>query len=431
MTWSSFWIRTCLAAWCLARAQLAGAAPERALAHLARLTAPDGVPGDFFGERLAMSAETLVVGAPFRSEGGSNAGAVYIFRHNPLARDQWEFVTKVRADDAGPQRWFGFSIAIHKDTLAVGSPFELLSARGSVYVFERDQGGKDHWGQVKKITTADVSSTARFGDAIAISGNTLAVGAPYDDAVAARAGSAFIFERDSGGPDNWGQVKRLDTATAVDGFGWAIGLSNATLAVGAPGDDSGGQGAGAIYVFDREQGGPGNWGRTALLTADGGDAGDGLGVSVALDAGILVGGAPQDEASGVVSGSVYIFARDDKGNWGQSRRLHPSGVSAFDEFGRVVAVRDKRVAVGVRNQSGPPIGAGSVYVFERNLGGADSWGQADRLTADASGVSAGLGSSVALNDDILAAGAPVGSPGVVLVFGLEPVPVELLSFRIE
>ena len=105
--------------------------------------------------------------------------------------------------------------------------------------------------ELKKLVASDAAIDDQFGWAIAISGDTIVVGAPLDDDAGSASGSAHIFERDAGGADNWGQVQEIYASdpTPNDWFGWRVGISGRTVLVGVPQDDDVGSSSGAAYVF--------------------------------------------------------------------------------------------------------------------------------------------------------------------------------------
>src|SRR5262249_33890721 len=159
---------------------------------------------------------------------------------------------------AGDQ--LGASVAISGDTVVVGAPLSDIGAnadQGSAYVFIRSFiGSGADWTQQKKLTAADGAAGNLFGISVALSGDTLAVGAYGDDIGANRnQGSAYVFTRSFiGSGADWTQQKKL---TAADGeinnlFGVSVALSGDTLVVGAFNDDIGGNAnQGSAYVFIR------------------------------------------------------------------------------------------------------------------------------------------------------------------------------------
>ena len=177
----------------------------------------------------------------------------------PLTIDPWVETTILRASNVQSNANFGHSVSISGDTLVVGAPYEdgASSDVGAAYVFERDQGGTGNWGQVKKLYSSDGQEYGNFGTAVSISGDTLVVGAPYEDGASSDVGAAYVFERDQGGADNWGQVKALHASDAQgnDYFGHSVSISGDTVVVGSFGED-GGSGdplgnSGAAYVLER------------------------------------------------------------------------------------------------------------------------------------------------------------------------------------
>ena len=164
---------------------------------------------------------------------------------------------------------------------------------GAAYIFERDAGGADNWGQVKKLTAGDAAAYDRFGVSVAISGDTVVVGAYGKNS---DAGAAYIFERNAGGAGNWGQVKKLTAGDAAteDGFGVSVAISGDTVVVGAYRKDS----AGAAYLFERNTGGLENWGEWGKLIVVDPSPGDQFGFSVAIHRDLALVGAPyRDHAS--------------------------------------------------------------------------------------------------------------------------------------
>ena len=124
--------------------------------------------------------------------------------------------------------------------------------------------------EVKKLLASDAQADDWFGWSVAVSGTSAVVGAYLEDAGGSEAGAAYVFQRDQGGTDNWGEVTKL---TASDGdlyirFGWSVAVSGDTAIVGASFDDTGGNDAGAAYVFQRDQGGTADWFRQARTVLD-------------------------------------------------------------------------------------------------------------------------------------------------------------------
>lgn len=388
----------------------------------AKLSAGDAQSEDFFGSTLALDGDTVVVGA-FGERGGDgdplyHAGAAYIFERNHGGPDNWGQVTKLTASDAQFYDEFGMTVAINGDTVAVGAPHEnggpgnpLLDA-GAVYIFERNQGGPNNWGEVKILRASAPDEEDDFGFSLALSGDTLMVGTPGEDdgPPTYAVGAVYFFERNQGGPNNWGEVKilRASDADNGDGFGIAVALSGDTLVVGAPQEDGSLGWAGAAYVFERNQGGANNWGEVTKLVASDAGNNDRLGSAVTIDGDTLVVAAPfEDGGPGdpmFVAGAIYVFERNQGGpnNWGEVVKLAASDPAEGDLFGTEVLLRGDTLLAATPSEGGGPEdplpGAGAVYVFERNQGGAGNWGEVVKLMADDAEAGDNFGASLAIHD---------------------------------
>jgi hypothetical protein len=374
-----------------------------------KVVASDGAAFDNFGESIALSGDTLAVGCP-RDDIGVDVdkGSIYIFTRNQGGANNWGEVRKITASDSADGDSFGRSVSLSGDNLAVGATggdFGVNINQGSVYVFSRNQGGANNWGEVRKFTSSDGGAFDFFGYSISLSGDTLAVGAYSDDIGAnSEQGSTYIFSRNQGGTNNWGEVKKLTASdgTVGDYFGRSISLSGDNLAVGADSDNVGANPQqGSAYIFSRNQGGANNWGEVKKLTTSDGTAGDQFGYSVSLSGETLSVGARNDYIGpNVLQGSAYVFSRNQGGtnNWGEVKKLTASDGAEADYFGWSVSLSGDSLAVGAYAD-------GSAYIFSRNQGGANNWGEVKKLTASDGTAGDQFGYSVSLSGETLAVGS--------------------------
>jgi hypothetical protein len=374
------------------------------------LTASDAAAGDAFGDSVSISGDTVVAGAPGKN---SNTGAAYVFDRNNSGANNWGQAEKLSASDAAGGDEFGYSVSISGDTVVVGAIGKNV-ASGAAYVFDRNNGGANNWGQVQKLTPSDVTANDAFGFSVSISGDTLVVAALGKNSFT---GAAYVFDRNNGGANNWGQVQKLTAsdAQAGDQFGVSVSISGDTVVVGAFAKNSG---TGVAYMFDRNYGGPNNWGQARKLTASDAEAGDGFGYSVSISGDTLVVGAnAKNSAAGADAGAAYVFDRDDGGanNWGQTKILTASDGAAGDQFGYAVSISGDTVVVGAFSRN---ILTGAAYVFDRNNGGANNWGQTKILTASDAATFNDFGLWVSISGDTMAVGAPFknGGTGAAYVF---------------
>ena len=303
------------------------------------------------------------------------------------------------------------SNAVSGDTAILGSAFD--SGVGAASIFQRNYGGADNWGEVKKLTGSDSEAGDFFGNDVAISGDTAVV--DMWDTRGPNPGGAYVFQRDNGGVDNWGQVKKLTApgGQSGDNFGWSVAISGNTIVVGARAENSGGDNGGAAYVFQRDQGGADNWGQVKRLAASDADASDKFGQSVTVSGDTAVVGASL-EHNGVdfFTGAAYIFQQNEGGpdNWGEVKKLKASDAEAFDSFGWDVAISGDTAVIGSYD-SQPPY-SGQAYILHRNQGGADNWGEVKILTGAGSEASE-FGQAVAVSGSTAVIGSGTNSAAFV------------------
>ncbi|MDM8542978.1 choice-of-anchor D domain-containing protein [Desulfococcaceae bacterium HSG9] len=341
-----------------------------------KLTASDAATGDYFGYSVAVSGDTAVVGAYQDDDGGIDSGSAYVFERDNGGADNWGQSAKLTASDAAADDIFGFSVAVSGDTAVVGAQYDddAGSGSGSAYVFERDNGGADNWGQVAKLTAADAAAGDNFGYSVAVSGDTAVVGANYDEDGGSASGSAYIFEKGAGWTNGSGnQTAKLTAsdAAAADWFGHSVAVSGDTAVVGAIGDSDAGSNSGSAYVFERDNGGTDNWGQTAKLTAADAAAGDNFGYSVAVSGDTAVVGAYANDDAGTESGSAYVFEKGagwTNGSVNQTAKLTASDAALGDWFGISVAVSGDTAVVGAYYDDDGGTNSGSAYIFEKGAG---------------------------------------------------------------
>ncbi len=373
-----------------------------------KIIASDAEDFDSFGESVSISGDYAIVGADLEDEGAADAGAAYILYRNEGGSDQWGRVYKVVhvQEDAG----FGLSVAISGDYAIVGAWGDDTGGTdaGAAYIFYRNQGGANQWGEQKAITAEDVEASDRFGESVSISGDYAIVGAWGEDTGGTDAGAAYIFYRNQGGTDQWGQVAKL-TATdsqADDVFGLSVSISGDYAIVGAPGEDTGGTDAGAAYIFYRNQGGTDQWGQVFKLYHS--EINAALGVSVSISGDYAIAGASNDDVGSLIdAGAVHILYKNQNGTgqWGEQKAFTAEDVEASDIFGFAVSISGDYAIVGAPGEDTGGSDAGAGYLFYRNHGGTDQWGQIAKLTASDAQALDFFGWSVSISGDYAIVGA--------------------------
>ena len=171
-----------------------------------KLTASDRASGDRFGRAVAMDGDTIVIGAPYHdyddpddnTNDVSDSGAAYVFIKT--ATGGWATDTetaKLTASERAENDQFGYSVAVDGNTVVVGADQDD-SNRGSAYVFTEPQGGWTDTEGTDPLTAYDRSGNDRFGNFVAVDGDTVLVGAVGDDS---DKGSAYVF-----GTGEWADI---------------------------------------------------------------------------------------------------------------------------------------------------------------------------------------------------------------------------------
>jgi len=322
--------------------------------EVAEVVAPDRDAGDNFGRALALENDCLVIGAPGDDDGGFDAGAVYVFR---LAGEIWQYEAKLIAGDAADGDALGRAVALSGARIVAGACFDDDAGydSGSAYVFVDTDG---EWSEEAKLVPADGLEFDGFGDAVAIDGQTVLVGAWRDDHGAVDSGSAYLFERDG---DGWLLTAKLAPGipSAGDFFGYAVALDGELALIGARGDDGQGNDAGAAYLYERDGGA---WSSGTKLLPGAGAHGDRAGMSVALAGGYALLGASGAMVGGENSGAAFLFRRDGD-DWPQAGALVPDDGAGGDRFGLAVGLGGGTALVGAPWDDDLGSATGALYTF--------------------------------------------------------------------
>jgi hypothetical protein len=439
------------------------------------LKAANTEAGDQFGHSVAVSGDTVVVGAPVEDSNATGvngnqadnsayqSGAAYVFVRSGTT---WTQQAYLKASNTEWNDNFGYSVAVSGDTVVVGALNEDSSSRqingnqgsnaatdsGAAYVFVRSG---TIWTQQAYLKASNTGTDDYFGYSVAISGDTVVVGAIDEDSnatgvngnqadnSAGTSGAAYVFVRSG---TTWTQQAYLKASNTEerDFFGASVAVSGDTVVIGAIVEDSNATGvngsqandilgrefnAGAAYVFVRSGI---NWTQQAYLKASNTGATDIFGYAVAVSGDTIVVGAIGEDsnATGINvnqannsagdSGAAYVFVRSGT-TWTQQAYLKASNTGGSDNFGRSVAVSGDTVVVGAPNEDSNATGvngdqannsaseSGAAYVYVRSGG---TWTQQAYLkasnTPSFNNSSSGdlFGYSVAVSGDTVVVGAP-------------------------
>lgn len=281
-----------------------------------RLVAPVRRDGDKFGFNVAIDGDTVVVGAPNAEELLPGPGVAYVFVRSGKT---WGLQATLTPSERKPDDAFGYGVAVSGDTVVVGANGGNVAPSteaGAAYVFTRTGGV---WSEQAKLTARDGRADDGFGYRVAVSDDTAVVSAINGEVGDGMdEGSAYVFTRTGSTWTEHAELGAVD-GSPRDSFGESIAIAGETVVVGAPFDDVGlNPKQGSAYVFTRRAG---VWTQEAKVTAPppDGDVRDFFGRSVAVTPDTVAIGAHFDEDGG----SVYVFQRDRE-RWSAPRRFTAS-----------------------------------------------------------------------------------------------------------
>ena len=351
-------------------------------------------------------------------------GARYPLTVDPLVQDAE--LTDLGEDG---EYFFGFSVAIDGGTVVVGAneaTVEGTEHQGAAFVFTQPAGG---WSgslhQVAELTSNSAGAYSNFGWSVAISGETIVVGARN---VGVSYGAVYEFTEPAGG---WkGTLQPTATLATPGGFnydlGYAVAISGSTVVAGAPDAETtgGGDKQGLVEVFSEPGGGwKGAVSATANLTSSASELdGEELGAAVAISGHTIVVGAPGEiipgspqEGDNTQTGAAYVFTESGgawKGSDAPAAALTDGSVG--DKLGISVALSGEDTVFadapcapnGCDTHEG---GAGVIDFYSKPGGGwASSSTPTGKLTDSAGHEPSDLGESLAAEGSTVVAGAPRG-----------------------
>jgi len=333
---------------------------------------------------IALSGNRAYLGVPGGSDYPVPSGQIYIYAQSLSGAETWNLEATIPhsgiSDDG-----FAHELAVSGRNLVVGAP-GTGSNHGAVHTFRRQAR---QWRLDRRATGAIGTIASEFGFDLDLDGDILAVGEPSalrSPSDPLPQGKVHLFKRHAGQGDNWAHLKSVSPPQS-DGFklrfGHSVALDGNRLIVGSPMLSTA---SGAAYLFEQHLGGSNNWGQAKKLVVP---TSVNMGSSVAIGGDtILVRDLAQTSAD-----VVYVFINLPSLGW----RLEHS-FAGIEGYGTSLAIDGDTFAVGI-----PTLGYGSVELFKRNAD--DNWASVRTVTAFETGIGS-LGQSVALEDDVLVAGAP-------------------------
>jgi hypothetical protein len=382
--------------------------------EIAKLTADDPDPGDWFGVLVSVYGDYAVIGALSDDENGLDSGAAYVFKREG---DTWSQQAKLLPDDGAPGDWF-CSVSMYGDYALVGSMMDDDNGidSGSAYVFKREG---DSWVQETKLLPDDGEAGDWFGAYPYMNDEYVVSGSWMDDDNGSNSGSVYVFKREG---DTWTQEAKLlaDDSEAGDWFGNVVTMSGDYIFASAPFHF---YECGAVYVLKKTGD---TWAQHDKLLPEDIDAGDEFG-SIAAHGDYLLAGSPFDDDNGTDSGSAYIFKLEGD-EWVQEAKLVPDDGAPGNWFGYVLAIYGENAIIGAERASTNGSYSGAAYWFRKE---GDTWVQKAKIFPEDGNAGDRFGHAVAIHEHTVVIGAyghdqNINNSGAAYVYDLvqlEDVPI--------
>ena len=314
-----------------------------------KLLADDGAGGDSFGASVDVDGDTIVVGAPRKDV---DDGAVYVFGRSGGTWTQREKLSLFMG-----RTLFGRGVAVDGDTIVAGAPVQEVTPsgieQGAAHVYVRSGGS---WSKQAELTLAAPSDDERFGNDVALDGDTALIGARGERFDSSNTGEAHVFTRSG---STWAKQQTLigDDLQTQDNFGWSVDLDEETALVGSrPTSESR---AGAGYVFTRSGS---SWTQEAHLLANDNQDGDRFGDAVTVDGDVAIVGARTEDENGAEAGAAYVFVRDGS-TWSEQQKLLAADGERQDNFGTSADLDGDTAVIGAYPTHSGAEDAEGAYVF--------------------------------------------------------------------
>ena len=312
---------------------------------------------------------------------------------------------KLTASDAAGGDSFGTDVSVHGDTIVVGAPYDDDTAyqSGSTYVYRKD-AVSGLWVEEQKLTASD--GGGNFGYDVSIHGDTIVVGARDGRAAdpGIRSGSAYVFRYDpvSG---LWLEEQKLTASDGAtdDEFG-RVSIYGNTIVVGAPNDDDMGSQSGSAYVY-RYDAVSEFWVEEQKLTASDAAGGDSFGAELSVHGDTIVVGSQNDDDQGDNSGSAYVYRYDAVSElWVEEQKLAASDGDVGDRFGSDVSIEGDAIVIGEHLDDDWGNASGSAYVYRYDAV-SGLWVEEQKLNASDGAEGDLFGIGVSIRGDAIVVGA--------------------------
>lgn len=324
-----------------------------------KITASDGGFADYFGYAVSIHDGQLIVGAYRDFVGSVRSGSAYVYTQDG---GSWVETAKLVPDDPEEEDRFGAKVAIYGNYAAVGAYFDddLGESSGAVYVYKKSAG---EWAFHQKLTPESLLANDYFGASVTISEDFLFVGAQGSSAYANTSGKVFIYTLLDGTWTLSDEVYPPDP-TSFQNFGVSLSVSGETLAIGAYNDPAVANESGSVYLFEKTGS---NWEFFQKIFPSDGHAGAKFGHSLAIENNRLVVGSIYDQTLPGETGSAYVYTRESSGNWLLSAKIVPDDAQDEQRFSAGVGLSGKFAIAGAPYDNEYGFHTGAAYLCDLDI----------------------------------------------------------------
>ncbi len=355
----------------------------------------------YFGSTIAVSGNRVAVGLINNNDFTSE---VHVYKRTSPGSDNWVLEDKwaIPFHSVISEEIIFSNVDIYGDTIVVGAPNddEGGTDAGAAYIYSRKLDGTDKWELIEKLLPADKQPTAEFGLSAAIQGNSVVVGAWKADN---KRGAVYVFEK-SDKTGIWQQVKKLSPNEQPENqrIGTSVAIDKTRVLAGAPFSSSS---QGAIYVFERSTMSSTDWAQTSKLEVENISGSRFFGDDVSISGNTIVSGL-QIQRGGIFNDSrthafVFEWNLDGDNQWKEVTQLKLQDVDVFTDYNSPVVIKNDTIAVGGRgfnlftenpqfDGDSTKILFGAVFLYGRNVGGPNNWGLTEIISPDKA-IEQGLG----------------------------------------
>ena len=339
-----------------------------------KFVAPDGASEDYFGYAVALNGDSALIGSYGDDDNGERSGSAYLFDITTGDLQQ-----KFLAPDGASYDWFGYSLALGEDSALISSRLDNDNgdASGSAYLFDITTGELR-----QKFLASDGAEGDRFGESVALDGDSVLIGSFLDDDNGYSSGSAYLFTKSAPtgefvtppppNPEDNIEVEEpvepyplspkiiAPDGASEDWFGHSVAIDGNSALIGSRLDDDNGSNSGSAYLFDITNGNL----QQKFIAPDAASS-DLFGFSVALYGDYALISSVLDDDNGNGSGSAYLF--DIASGDFVQKFLAPDGAS-YNKFGWSVALYGNYALIGsIWDEDKGPY-SGSAYLFDISSG---------------------------------------------------------------